>query len=105
MPIRTINKLKLLARIHPPMLEQLAKGDMPGERELRLIANAPLDQQAAIWKRHRPKKGEKVMWWDVSRALHRRNMLARDAKFDEEIAQAFGIAWSEDLFAPAEGYS
>ncbi len=102
MPIRTINKLKLLARIHPPMLEQLAKGDMPGERELRLIANAPLDQQAAIWKRHRPKKGEKVMWWDVSRALHRRNMLARDAKFDEEIAQAFGIAWSEDLFAPAD---
>ena len=102
LPIRTIGKLKLLARIHPPMLEQLAKGDMPGERDLRLIANATLEEQAAIWKKHRPKKGERAPWWDISRALHRRSMLARDAKFDDEIAQAFGIVWSEDLFAPAD---
>ena len=102
LPIRTIGKLKLLARIHPPMLEQLAKGDMPGERDLRLIANATLEEQAAIWKKHRPKKGERAPWWDISRALHRRSMLARDAKFDDEIAQAFGVVWSEDLFAPAD---
>ena len=102
LPIRTIGKLKLLAKIHPPMLEQLAKGDMPGERELRIIANAGLAEQAAIWKKHRPKKGETVVWWQIANALNKRSMLAKDARFDDELAKQLGLAWSEDLFAPAD---
>lgn len=100
--MRTIGKLKLLAKIHPPMLEQLAKGDMPGERELRIIANAGLAEQAAVWKKHRPKKNEKVLWWQIANALHKRTMLAKDAKFDDELAKELGLTWSEDLFAPAD---
>ena len=102
LPIRTIGKLKLLAKIHPPMLEQLAKGDMPSERELRIIANAGLAEQAAIWKKHRPKKGETVVWWQVANALNKRSMLAKDARFDDELAKELGLAWSEDLFASAD---
>ncbi|MGE3738208.1 MAG: ParB/RepB/Spo0J family partition protein [Geminicoccaceae bacterium] len=100
--VRTISKLKLLAKIHPPMLEQLAKGDMPGERELRIIANAGLAEQAAIWKKHRPRKGETTVWWQIANALNKRRMLATDARFDDELAKELGLAWCEDLFAPAD---
>jgi ParB family transcriptional regulator, chromosome partitioning protein len=29
-------------------------------------------------------------------------MYARDASFGEDLAQAYGIVWQEDLFAPAD---
>ena len=29
-------------------------------------------------------------------------MYARDASFGDDLAQAYGIAWVEDLFAPAD---
>ena len=102
LPIRTISKLKLLAKIHPPMLEQIAKGDMPSERELRIIANAGLAEQAAVWKKYRPKKGETLFWWQIAAPLQKRTMLAKDARFDDELAKELGIVWSEDLFAPAD---
>ena len=41
---------------------------MPGEEQLRTIANAPLDDQAQVWKAHKPKKGHDVSWWEVARA-------------------------------------
>ena len=97
LPIRTIGKLKLLAKIHPPMLERFDQGDMPGERELRIIANAGLVEQATVWKKHRPKKNENVLWWQVANALHKRTMLAKDAKFDDELAKELGLSWQEDL--------
>ena len=102
LPTRTIRKLKLLASIHPPMLEHIAQGVMPNESDLRTIANAPLDEQAAVWKRRKPKKGEPVIWYEISRALQKQRMPAKNAKFDDELAQAFGIVWCEDLFAPAD---
>ena len=102
LPTRTIRKLKLLASIHPPMLEHIAQGVMPTEADLRTIANAPLDEQAAVWKRRKPKKGEPVIWYEISRALQKQRMPAKNAKFDDELAQAFGITWLEDLFAPAD---
>ena len=102
LPIRTIGKLKLLAKIHPPMLERFDQGDMPGERELRIIAHATREEQAAVWKKHRPKKNEKVLWWQIANALHKRTMLAKDAKFDDELAREFGLAWQVDLFVPAD---
>ena len=101
LPIRQIRKLRLLAGVLPAMLDQMAKGDMPEERQLRVIAAAAVEEQAEVWKKHRPKKGDTTSWWSVAQALEKRRMFARDAKFDEDLARAYGIAWSEDLFAPA----
>lgn len=101
LPVRQIRKLRLLAGVLPAMLEQMAKGDMPKEQELRTIAAASVEEQAEVWKKHRPKKTERVSWWSVAQALDKRRMFARDARFDDDLARAYGIAWSEDLFAPA----
>jgi hypothetical protein len=42
---------------------------------------ASRDDQTQAWKKYRPKKGERVSWWDFARALDKRRMWARDAKF------------------------
>ena len=101
LPIRTLRKLRLLARIHPPMLDRMHAGDMPNEGDLRLIASASPEEQASVWKKNKPKKGEAVSWWQLARALTRRTMRAADAMFDAEFAAAFGVEYTEDLFAPA----
>jgi ParB family transcriptional regulator, chromosome partitioning protein len=102
LPTRTIRKLRLLANLHPPMLEQMNRGDMPDERDLRIIAAATVEEQSAVWKKHKPKKNETTAWWQVAQALEKRRMAAKDAKFGPEQEQAFGIVWTEDLFAPAD---
>ncbi len=103
LPVRHVRKLRLLANILPAMLEQMAKGDMPEERYLRTIAAAPLEEQREVWKVHKPKKGEKqVTWWTVANALTKKRMFARNASFGDDLAQAYGIEWVEDLFAPAD---
>ena len=37
-PVRQIRKLRLLANVLPAMLDQMARGDMPNEQQLRTIA-------------------------------------------------------------------
>ncbi|MGB5083340.1 MAG: ParB/RepB/Spo0J family partition protein [Methylocystis silviterrae] len=99
LPVRTIKKLRLLAHIHPAVLDHIAKGDMPQENHLRAIAATSADEQASVWKKHKPKKGQPtVSWWDVARALEKRRIYAKDAKFGPDEEQAFGIVWEEDLF-------
>ncbi len=102
LPVRTLKKLRLLARIYSPMLDRMHAGDMPGERDLRIIASASLEEQAAAWKKNRPRKGEVVGWYDLARALTRRQMRAAVAQFDAEFAAAYGVEYVEDLFAPAD---
>jgi len=102
LPIRTLQKLRLLARIHTPMLDRMHAGDMPNERDLRVIASASLEEQAAAWKKNKPKKGENVTWWQLAQALARQRMRAVDAAFDAEFAAAYGVEYVEDLFAPAD---
>ncbi len=102
LPIRTLQKLRLLARIHTPILDRMHAGDMPGERDLRVIASASLEEQAAAWKKNKPKKGEEVTWWQLANALSRQRMRAADAVFDAEFATAYGVEYVEDLFAPAD---
>lgn len=102
LPIRTLQKLRLLARIHPPMLDRMHAGDMPGERDLRVIASASLEEQATAWKQNKPRKNETVTWWQLARVLTRRSMRAADAVFDAEFAAAYGVEYVEDLFAPAD---
>lgn len=102
-PVRQIRKLRLLANVLPVMLDQMAKGAMPDERQLRTIAAASPQDQAEVWKKHKPKKGDpQVSWWSVAQALTKTRMLAKDASFDDELAKAYGIVWQEDLFAPAD---
>ncbi len=103
LPIRQIRKLRLLANVLPAMLDHMAKGDMPNEQQLRTIAAASLDEQKEVWKANKPSKGDpQVSWWNVAQALQKTRMYARDASFGDELAQAYGIAWVEDLFAPAD---
>jgi ParB family chromosome partitioning protein len=102
LPVRTLRKLRLLARIHPPMLDRMHAGDMPNESDLRTIASASPEEQASVWKKNKPKKGEEVSWWQLARALTRRTMRAADAVFDAEFAAAYGVEYVEDLFAQAD---
>ncbi|EHJ95534.1 ParB/RepB/Spo0J family partition protein [Agrobacterium tumefaciens] len=103
LPARQIRKLRLLANILPAMLDQMARGDMPNEQQLRTIAAAGQDEQAEVWKKYKPKKQDpQVSWWEVARALTTTRMLARHASFGDDLAQAYGIIWVEDLFAPAD---
>ena len=101
LPVRQIKKLRLLANLFPGMLEQIALGDMPSEQQLRIIAAASVEDQESVWKASKPKKGDTAHWWSIASALNRKRMYARDASFGDELAAAYGIEWSEDLFAPA----
>ncbi|HQS45138.1 MAG: plasmid partitioning protein [Rhizobiales bacterium 24-66-13] len=103
LPVRQIRKLRLLANVLPAMLDHIAKGDMPNEQQLRTIAAASPDEQREVWKAHKPKKGDpQVSWWSLANGLSRKQMYARDASFGDDLAQAYGIQWVEDLFAPAD---
>lgn len=103
LPIRQIRKLRLLANVLPAMLDHMARGDMPNEGQLRTIASATLDEQRQAWKKHKPTKADpQVSWWSVAQGLQKTRMYARDASFGDDLAQAYGIAWVEDLFAPAD---
>jgi ParB family chromosome partitioning protein len=102
LPVRQIRKLRLLANVLPAMLEQMALGDMPSEQQLRTIAAAGQVEQKEVWKANRPKKGDTAAWWQIANALTKKRMYARDASFGDDLAQAYGIEWVEDLFAPAD---
>jgi len=103
LPVRQIKKLRLLANVLPAMLDHMAKGDMPNEQQLRTIAAADLEEQKEVWKAQKPKKGDpQVSWFAVANGLSKKRMYARDASFGEDLAQAYGIQWVEDLFAPAD---
>ena len=101
-PVRQIRKLRLLANVHPALLDQIGAGDMPREHELRTIASAPRDDQAAVWKKLKPKKGDGANWWKIAQALEKTRFFAKDAKFGEDERAAFGITWQEDLFAEGD---
>ena len=101
LPVRTVKRLKLLARLHPPMLDVMAKGSMPSEDQLRTIAAASLEEQAQVWKKNKPKKGDDFSWYHVAHALSKRRIPFAAAKFDDDLARAYGVDWHDDLFAPA----
>ena len=103
LPVRQLKKLRLLANVLPAMLDHMAKGDMPNEKQLRTIAAASLEEQREVWKKHKPSKADpQVAWYNVANGLEKTRMYAKDASFDDELAKAYGIAWVEDLFASAD---
>ena len=101
-PVRQIRKLRLLATVHPAILDQIGAGDMPREQELRTIASAPREDQSAVWKKLKPKRGEGALWWKIAQALERTRFFAKDAKFGEDERAAFAIVWQEDLFGEGD---
>jgi ParB family transcriptional regulator, chromosome partitioning protein len=101
-PLRQIRKLRFLATVHPAILDQIGAGDMPREQELRTIASAPREDQAAVWKKLKPKKGEGALWWKIAQALEKTRFFAKDARFGEDERAAFCIVWQEDLFAEGD---
>ena len=101
LPVRTIKRLKLLAHIHPPMLDVMAQGSMPTEEQLRTIAAASLEEQTQVWKKNKPKKGHDVYWHEIARALSKRRIPFSAARFDDDLARAYGVVWEDDLFVPA----
>ncbi|SCB37471.1 ParB/RepB/Spo0J family partition protein [Rhizobium hainanense] len=100
--VRQIRKLRLLANVLPAMLEQMALGDMPSEQQLKIIAAAGEVEQKEVWKAHKPKKGDTAAWWSIANALTKKRMYAKDASFGDDLREAYGIEWVEDLFAPAD---
>jgi ParB/RepB/Spo0J family partition protein len=101
LPVRTVRRLKLLAHLHPAMLDVMALGSMPNEEQLRTIAASTREEQAQVWKKHKPKKGQtEIAWYEVARALAKRRMPASAARFGDDLAKAYGIVWEDDLFAP-----
>ncbi|MEB3046303.1 ParB/RepB/Spo0J family partition protein [Rhizobium mulingense] len=102
LPVRQIRKLRLLANVFPAMLDQMVLGDMPNEQQLRTIAAANLDEQKEVWKAQKPKKGQPAAWWQIANALSKTRMYAKDASFGDDLREAYGIEWVEDLFAPAD---
>ena len=101
LPSRTVRRLKLLAHLHPAMLDVMATGSMPNEDQLRTIAAATRDEQKEVWKKHKPRKGHDIAWFEVARALSKRRIPFAAAKFDDDLAAAYGVTWHDDLFAPA----
>lgn len=99
---RYVRRLKLCGSLLPAILDQMALRDEPQDQHLRVIAQASRDEQAQAWKKFKPRKGERTMWSELARALAKRRMWARDAKFDDDLAEAYGIVWVEDLFEQAE---
>ena len=102
LPVRQIRKLRLLANVLPAMLDQMARGDMPNEQQLRTIAAASLDDQKEVWKANKPKKGDTASWWQIANGLSKTRMYARDASFGDDLREAYGIEWADDLFGPAD---
>lgn len=100
---RQLGRLRLLASILPAMLDWIAKGRGPEPRERAVIANATLEEQAAVWKKHKPKRGaEQVYWHQIASALRKERIAYEVAAFDAATAERFGIQWISDLFAPAD---
>ena len=98
MSVRSVKRLRVLANIHPGILDYMTTGDEPDHEDLAAIANAPIEEQAEVWKAHKPKKGQDVNWWSIVNPLKKRRLLRKHARFDDELARKFGIAWEDDLF-------
>lgn len=98
--LRALRSIKLLAHVHPPMLDALAVS-MASDEQLRTIGCATTEEQAQVWKKHKPRKGETANWWAIANALSKRRIPFSAAKFDDALAAQYGVVWEEDLFMPA----
>ncbi|MBS1053746.1 ParB N-terminal domain-containing protein [Gluconobacter albidus] len=107
--------LTLLAKLHPPILHAIEIGRGPDLKERRTLALSSLEDQAAAWAEmfaESVEEGEDpagyrlnaedpddtVNWRDFTWHLRQDEWYARDARFDDALAQKHGVVWTEDLF-------
>ena len=101
-PVRQIRKLRLLATVHPAILDQIGAGDMPREPSFapspprRARIRLPSGSSSNRRRARAPSGGRSAQ------ALEKTRFFARDAKFGEDERAAFGIVWQEDLFAEGD---
>jgi ParB/RepB/Spo0J family partition protein len=99
---KALRQQRLFGRILPAMLDQMARGDEPEREQIEIIALASQENQADIWKAYKPQtKNERANWSRIANALDNTRYYARDANFDNKLAEAFNIVWEEDLFEQA----
>ena len=72
--------------VHPAILDQIGAGDMPREQDLRTIAAASREDQAAVWKKLKPKKSEGAQWWQISQALQKTRLPIASASREDQAA-------------------
>ena len=78
----------------------MATGNMPNEDQLRTIAAASRDEQAQVWKGTSRRRAT-TSPGTRSRAPSQTPHPVAAAKFDDDLAHAYGVVWEDDLFAPA----
>ncbi|MCP1250003.1 ParB N-terminal domain-containing protein [Gluconobacter oxydans] len=111
--------LTLLAKLHSPILHAIEIGRGPDLKERRILALSSLEDQAAAWAEmfaESVEEGENpagyrlnaedpddtVNWRDFTWHLQQDEWYARDARFDDALAQKHGIVWIEDLFGQGD---
>ncbi|MBS1095233.1 ParB/RepB/Spo0J family partition protein [Gluconobacter wancherniae] len=111
--------LTLLAKLHSPILHAIEIGRGPDLKERRILALSSLEDQAAAWAEmfaESVEEGEDpagyrlnaedpddtVNWRDFTWHLQQDEWYARDARFDDALAQKHGIVWTEDLFGQGD---
>ncbi|MBF0859664.1 ParB/RepB/Spo0J family partition protein [Gluconobacter sp. LMG 31484] len=111
-----LKRLSLLAKLHPPILDAIALGRGPDDRQRKILAQASLEEQRDAWaetyaesvedgedpaeyrlKAKDPK--DTVAWEALARNLEQREWYARNARFGDDLARRHNIVWMEDLFA------
>jgi ParB family transcriptional regulator, chromosome partitioning protein len=99
-PMRTARQLDKLGRLHPDVLALIEAHDMPEEVELRTMAGAPQDVQAAALKTKdawygKPGAGN-PNWYRIASACQVKRIAQSVAIFD---VKSIDLVWDEDLFA------
>ncbi|MDE7548288.1 ParB/RepB/Spo0J family partition protein [Acetobacter fabarum] len=111
-----LKRLSLLAGLHEPILHAIDMGRGPDFNDLKVIAAAPVEEQRAAWaemfedmveddadpaeyRLNAEDPEDVVPWRDLARFLKQTRYMAVDARFDEAMAKACGVVWTEDLFA------
>ncbi|MBF0889494.1 ParB N-terminal domain-containing protein [Gluconobacter cadivus] len=111
--------LSLLAKLHPPILHAIEIGRGPDLKERRTLALSSLEDQAAAWgemfaesveegedpagyRLNAEDPDDTVNWRDFTWHLQQDEWYARDARFDDALAQKHGIVWTEDLFGQGD---
>lgn len=97
---RVARQMHLLSQMHPSLLAEMAKGDVPGMWLLREIARADSARQAEALKTatHKQGKGTRIDWNTVSAMCKQTRIPRAYAIFDHA---ASPVVFEQDLFAEA----
>ncbi len=96
LPVRTVKRLKLLARLHLPT-DAGRSWRRAACRDPRSNC-APLRQPASRSRRRSGRrtsrrKEDEFSWYHVAHALSKRRIPFAAAKFDDDLARAYGVEW------------